>query len=129
MGLIIMMWIFILVVGGFGIAWLFMVYEVWAKLLLAGAVVLLILGGLGGTVFMSKTASYKRSMKDWDSELNENIEREIVVHSRSGDVIYEAKGKFDVAYSNGRLKWIDEDGHVQIIYLGDSSTAVVNEIE
>lgn len=74
------------------------------------------------------TASFKRSMKDLNSEFNENIEREITVHSRSGEIIHQSEGKFDIEFLDNRLKWIDEDNKVHIIYLGDSATAIVEEI-
>ena len=82
-----------------------------------------------GTFFLTNTASFKRFKKDVGSEFSENIEREVTVHSRSGDIIHQSSGKFDVEFSDGRLKWVDEDGKVHIIYLGDSATAVVDELD
>lgn len=89
---------------------------------------MIIVISLGITIFLTNRASFKRFAKDFGSEFSENIEREITVHSRSGDIIHQSKGKFDVEFSDGSLKWIDEDGKVHIIYLGDSATAVIDEL-
>lgn len=91
--------------------------------------VLLVIVGALFSFRLTNTASFQRSIKDINSEFRQDIYREIKVHSRSGDVIYESKGRFDVEHVNDRLKWVDEEGHVQIIYLGDSATAIVNELE
>lgn len=89
----------------------------------------LVIVGIFASYRLTNTASFERSMKSLNSEFKQNIYREIKVHSRSGDIIYESKGRFDVEHIDGRLKWVDEEGRVQIIYLGDSATAVVNELD
>ncbi len=49
------------------------------------------------------------------------------MHLENGDIVFQEEGKFDVEHNEERLKWVDESGKVQIIYLGRSSTAVVRE--
>lgn len=77
---------------------------------------------------LTETESFKRSIKSFQSEFQGGITREIIVYSEGGEEIYRDQGKFDVEHSEERLKWVDESGQVQIIYLGRSSTAVVNEV-
>lgn len=102
--------------------------ETVSKKILYSTYTVIIVVSLLGTLFLTNTASFKRFKKDIGSEFSENIEREVTVHSRSGDIIHQSRGKFDVEFSDGRLKWIDEDGKAHIIYLGDSATAVVDEL-
>lgn len=80
------------------------------------------------TIPLTQSESFKRTVKSFQSEFQGGIVREIVVYSEGGEEIYREQGQFDVEHSDERLKWVDEKGHVQIIYLGRSSTAVVNEI-
>lgn len=89
----------------------------------------IIVVGIVATVFLTNTESFKRFSKSMQSEFNGGITREIKVYSEGGDILFEDKGKFDVEHSNGRLRWVDEQGKVQLIYLGNSSTAIVNELD
>ena len=126
MGNIVFLWMVVVIV----IAGLHVVLsENVSKKILYTVYVLLLGISIFGTFFLTNTSSFKRFNKDVGSEFTENIEREITVHSRSGDVIHQSRGKFDVQFSDGRLKWVDEDGKVHIIYLGDSATAVVDELD
>lgn len=79
------------------------------------------------TLQLTDTESFKRFQKSLDSEFKGGITREIIVYSEDGKEIFKTQGTFDVEHSNERIKWIDEKGKVQIVYLGRSSTAIVNE--
>lgn len=134
MGWIVLLWIGFLVVGAL-LAW--GAYHFLAgyntKRIVGFAFIGAIVVALVATIFMTNqltnTESFKRWKKSVDSEFKGGITRQITVYSEGGEVIFKNKGKFDVEYSEGRLKWIDENGKVQIIYLGNSATAVVNEID
>lgn len=136
MGLIILTWIVALVlIGGctVGAVYFFNDYESSKIKILLGFIsigigVIVIASAIFVTTPLTKTESFKRFSKSLESEFQGGITREIVVYSEGGTEIYRESGKFDVEHTNDRLKWVDEDGHVQIIYLGRSSTAVVNEI-
>lgn len=80
------------------------------------------------TFRLTETESFKRFTKSLNSEFNGGITREVIVYSEGGEVIYQDKGTFDVEHIDGRIKYVDEEGQVQIIYLGNSATAVVNEL-
>lgn len=89
--------------------------------------IVVVIAGVLITGNLTKTESYKRFKKSMDSEFKGGITREITVYLENGDVIYNNEGKFDVQHNEERLKFVDENGKVQIIYLGRSSTAIVNE--
>ena len=134
MGLIVLLWIGFLAVGGC-LAWVayhFLTDYKPKKALgytFIGLIVIALVASVLLTSQLTNTESFKRWKKLLDSEFKGGITREITVYSEGGEVIFSNSGKFDVEYSDGRLKWIDQDGKVQIIYLGNSATAVVNEIE
>ncbi len=95
--------------------------------ILIGLSVIVIGLGIFATTKLTDTESFKRFQKNLDSEFKGGITREITVHLENGDIVFQEEGKFDVEHSEERLKWVDESGKVQIIYLGRSSTAVVRE--
>ncbi|MFD1385689.1 hypothetical protein ACFQ4Z_02675 [Oceanobacillus oncorhynchi subsp. oncorhynchi] len=137
MGWIILLWIIALVVigaCGFGSYHFFNTYPKENKKMqilgfsLAGLGALSLVAAILITIPLTNTESFKRTVKSFQSEFQGGITREIVVYSEGGEEIYREQGQFDVEHSEERLKWVDEDGYVQIIYLGRSSTAVVNEI-
>lgn len=136
MGWIILLWFGVLTAVtllGFGAYALFDSYgkkrqikRIFSYILIA-LMITTIAAGILFTGKLTQTESFKRFKKSWDSEFDGGITREITVYLENGDVIYNIEGKFDVEHSDERLKWVDENGKVQIIYLGRSSTAVVNE--
>ena len=72
-------------------------------------------------------ASINRKMKTIGSELNNGIEREIVVYDAVGNEVYRQSGKFDVDYSNDRVLYDDENGKRHTIYF-KNGIVVVNEL-
>ncbi|MGM1048371.1 MAG: hypothetical protein ACQEXX_19840 [Bacillota bacterium] len=134
MGWIVLLWIGFLIIGAllaWGASHFLTGYK--PKRALGYTFIGLIVVALVASVFLTNqltnTESFKRWKKSLDSEFKGGITRQITVYSEGGEVIFNNLGKFDVEHSEGRLKWIDENGRVQIIYLGNSATAVVNEIE
>lgn len=79
-------------------------------------------------VSLSGCASWQRTKKTWKSEFSNGIEREIIIKSQTGEVLYEDQGKFDIEVNNYRVKYVDESNKIHIVYLG-GSTAIVNEID
>lgn len=94
---------------------------------LLGISIIVLVVGIVLSVQLTGTESFKRFQKSLDSEFKGGITREVIVYSEGGEEIFREQGRFDVEHSNERLKWVDESGKVQIIYLGRSSTAIVNE--
>lgn len=132
MGWIVLVWIIFLFVGSF------LAYLAYHNLsnkktvpgyIFIGLLVISLVIAIVSTIQLTNTGSFMRWKKSIESEFNGGITRQVKVISENGEIVYTATGKFDVDYSNGRLKWVDENGRVQIVYLGNSSTVVVNEIE
>lgn len=78
-------------------------------------------------VVLSGCESLERTFKGFESNYGGGLNRTVIVYSESGDILYEDEGKFDVEISETRIKYLDEDGKLKIIYLGNSSSAVVEE--
>lgn len=70
--------------------------------------------------------SVERWKKEWSSECEGGLERKMVIYSENGEVLAEYEGKFDVSYSDGRIKFL-QDGKMRNIYLGNSATVIVEE--
>lgn len=136
MSYIILIWLFVLgasVTLGFIAFSLFRKKDtsIKEKVIAIGSIVLIVMVFMGatfGTSTISNSESVKRFQKSISSEFKGGITREITVYLENGDIIYNDIGKFDVEYQEGRLKWVDESGKLQIIYVGNTSTAVVTEI-
>ena len=72
-------------------------------------------------------ASINRKLKTVGSELNNGLEREIIVYDAAGNEVYRQSGKFDVEYTNDRLLYDDENGKRHAIYF-KNGIAVINEL-
>ena len=98
--------------------------------ILALVIALIIIGGIwGGTYwYYSNTASGKRELKTQDSNLNNGIEREVIVYDMDGDELEYFRGRFDVDYEDERIMFDDENGNRHVIYF-KSGTVIINEIE
>lgn len=77
-------------------------------------------------VTLSGCASWNRFTKGVSSNVGNGLERELIIKSQTGEVVYEDSGKFDIEVNDYRVKYIDEKDKLHIIYLG-GSTAIVNE--
>lgn len=83
----------------------------------------------GGTYwYYSHTESGKRALKTQDSNLNNGIEREVIVYDMDGDELEYFRGRFDVDYEDERIMFDDENGNRHVIYF-KSGTVIINEIE
>lgn len=91
-------------------------------------VVLVLLGGCSHW-YISKTASGGRIRKDFKSEVDNGIPREIKVYNADGKVIMEEKGKFDIKHSSRSLQYVDQNNRKHNIYFGDNSTVTVDELK
>ena len=79
--------------------------------------------------YVNNTESGARMIKDFQSETQGGIRRNVKVYSMTGEKTFEDEGVFDIEQSDYRLKYINEKGKVIIIYLGNSSSAIVEEVE
>lgn len=103
---------------------------------IAGLVVilitLLIVGGIFGGFYwyFHHTASGQRDLKDFHSNINNGLEREITITAEDGRVIYHYEGKCDIEKAHGDnhyIKFETEEGKRQIIYYGVQDTVLILE--
>ena len=77
--------------------------------------------------YYQNTASGQRALKTQKSELNNGIERIIVVYDMNGQIIEKYEGKFDIEYKDERIMFDDTDGNRHIIYF-KTGTVIVHEV-
>lgn len=85
-----------------------------------GAIILALTG-------CDSSESWNRSKKDWDSEHNGGLNRELIVYSETGQEVWRFNGKFDIDYSDDRILFDDENNLRHIIYF-QNGIVIVNEI-
>ena len=91
-------------------------------------IIVLLCGGCSHWYFNS-TASGGRVRKDFKSEFNNGIPRDIKVYNADGKVIMEEKGKFDIKHSSRSLQYVDQNNLNHNIYFGDNSTVTVDVLK
>lgn len=136
-------WICIGVIALFVIVGVFLIwlesYHPLKPTIIAGLIGLIIIVGLalGLNWYNTSTASGKRSYKDFKSEINDGIYREITITNDDGKVIYDYTGKCDIEEQNNtdgsadvrKLKFENEQGKRVIIYYGITDTVKIIEKE
>ena len=88
------------------------------------AVGLMVLGLVGLTGCSSE--GFERLKKDMNSAYNGGLNRHMIIYSETGDILAEYEGKFDIEYTDGRIRFM-ESGKMRNIYLGNSATVIVEE--
>ncbi len=79
--------------------------------------ILLTIGIIVGSIwYFNNTESGKRNVKDWQSNIDNGIERIVTVYDVSGKEIKKYEGRFDVSYDSDRIKFDDEQGKRHVIY-------------
>lgn len=79
--------------------------------------------------YNTSTASGKRAYKDYQSEMNNGIEREITITAEDGREIFHYEGKVDVEsdHDDNYIKFESEEGKRYLIYYGITDTIVIKE--
>lgn len=79
--------------------------------------------------YNSNTASGKRNMKDFHSNVNDGINREIIITAEDGREIFKYEGKVDIEsnHDDNYIKFDDENGKRYIIYYGIQDTITIIE--
>ena len=95
-------------------------------------VVLFVLLGVGVGItgwYNTNTASGQRALKDFKSELNNGIDREIVITAEDGREIFRYEGKVDIEsnHTDNYIKFESEEGKRYIIYYGIQDTITIIE--
>lgn len=79
-----------------------------------------------GLATLTGCETWERMKKEWSSNTDGGLDRKMIIYSEGGEVLAEYEGKFDISYSNGRIKFM-ENGKMRNIYLGNSATVIVEE--
>ena len=79
--------------------------------------------------YNTSTASGLRSMKDFQSELTNGIDREITITAEDGREIFHYRGKVDIEsdHEDNYIKFESEDGKRYLIYYGVQDTITIIE--
>lgn len=84
---------------------------------------------MSGLLFaLSGCSSWERTKKDFTSEFDNGLPREIKVYDINGKVIFKDKGKFDIDHSDHKLQYVDSENRKHNIYTGDNTTVIVKEL-
>lgn len=91
--------------------------------------ILIILIGFGINWWNKSTASGIRNYKDYQSELENGIEREITITAEDGREIFHYEGKVDVEsnHDDNYIKFEGENGKRYVIYYGVQDTIKIIE--
>lgn len=106
-------------------------YEDIKSTLLSIVTSILVIGGAVGGIawYNTNTASGIRAVKDWKSEINNGIDREIIITAEDGREIFRYEGKIDVEsdHNDNYIKFETEDGKRFLIYYGVQDTIIIKE--
>ena len=95
-----------------------------------GAVILSIVIGCFGFWWCNNTADGARALKDQHSNLNNGLNREIVVLAADGREVFYYKGRCDIEsdHSDNYILFEDENGLRRIVYYGITDTVLIMEL-
>jgi hypothetical protein len=79
--------------------------------------------------YNTNTAAGKRAVKDYKTNINNGIEREIIITAEDGREIFRYDGKIDIEsnHEDNYIKFDDERGKRYIIYYGIQDTITIIE--
>lgn len=82
-----------------------------------------------GTYLMVGKAGITRMKKNFESRMNDGIEREILIINGNGDIIFELQGQFDFKYDSSCIEYVDtKTGKKYNIFTSLNSTVLINEL-
>ncbi len=90
-------------------------------------IILCILVAFGLSWWHNNTASGIRVMKDYESNMNNGIEREITITAEDGREIFYYEGKCDIETTDNYILFESEDGRRYMIYYGVQDTVLIIE--
>ena len=77
--------------------------------------------------YNSHTANGQRSYKDFKSNLNNGLNREITITAEDGRQIFHYEGKVDIETNGNYILFESEDGRRDMIYYGVTDTVLIVE--
>lgn len=91
-------------------------------------VIIIIIAFIGINWYNTSTASGQRKVKDFKTEIENGLKREITITSEEGREIFHYIGKVDIEDNNGYILFESEEGERYIIYYGVQDTVIIKEI-
>ena len=91
--------------------------------------IIIILIVIGIKWYNTHTASGARAVKDFQSEISNGIEREIIITAEDGRELFYYEGKVDIEsdHDDNYIKFESEEGKRYIIYYGIQDTITIIE--
>lgn len=128
-------WILIVLIAligiGVGIAAIFCEHKAWGIAAIAAGIILALVLGIVFSWWHNNTAAGARAMKDYESNMNNGLNREITITAEDGRVIFHYEGKVDIETKHdGNANYIlfeSEEGYRHIIYYGVQDTVLIVE--
>lgn len=97
----------------------------------AGGISIILIGAVmvGVGWYNTNTASGQRAVKDFKSNINNGIDREITITAEDGREIFHYEGKVDIEsnHEDNYIKFDSEEGKRYIIYYGIQDTIKIIE--
>ncbi len=97
----------------------------------AGVISIILIGAVmvGVGWYNTNTASGQRAVKDFKSDINNGIDREITITAEDGREIFHYEGKIDIEsnHEDNYIKFDSEEGKRYIIYYGIQDTIKIIE--
>ena len=91
-------------------------------------VIIIVIAFIGLNWYNTSTASGQRKVKDFKTEIQNGLNREITITSEEGREIFHYIGKIDIEDNNGYILFESEEGERYIIYYGVQDTVIIKEI-
>lgn len=91
-------------------------------------VVIIIVAFIGINWYNTSTASGQRKVKDFKTEIENGLKREITITSEEGREIFHYIGKVDIENNDRYILFESEEGERYIIYYGVQDTVIIKEI-
>lgn len=99
--------------------------------IIIGIISTLLIAGIIVTTgwYNTHTAAGARAVKDFKSNINNGLEREIVITAEDGREIFRYEGKIDIdnSHADNYIKFDDESGKRYLIYYGIQDTVMIIE--
>lgn len=91
-------------------------------------IIIIVIAFIGINWYNTSTASGQRKVKDFKTEIENGLKREITITSEEGREIFHYIGKVDIENNNGYILFESEEGERYIIYYGVQDTVIIKEI-
>lgn len=91
-------------------------------------VLIIAIAFIGLNWYNTSTASGQRKVKDFQTEIQNGLKREITITSEDGREIFHYIGKVDIEDNDRYILFESEEGERYIIYYGVQDTVIIKEI-